>query len=87
MPTLYGGFHNFRLKFRENYKESIFVREWANFLKQNPTLLKELLNEDGVKHAPHPSERDIQIVTTVIQFLGTKEGQSFIKRVMRKCSD
>ena len=89
MPTLSRntGFHNFRLKYRENFKEAIFAKEWANYLKQNPKLLSELLNMDGVKHPPQPTDKESQIVATVIQFLGTRDGQTFLKRVMKKCGE
>lgn len=87
MPTLKQttGFQDFRLKFNENYKEAIFAREWANLLKTKPKLLKELLNADGISNPPDPEEKDCQIVATIIQFLGTREGQDFLKRVLKKC--
>jgi hypothetical protein len=58
-------------------REKAFAEQWQQ--EQNHDLLAYLLGEANLK--AEVSERDAQVAATIIQWLGTSVGQSFLQKV------
>jgi hypothetical protein len=73
-PSKYLGLHAHR--FDRNPEERRFAEAWA---KQGD-LLNTLLTRADLQHHPHSASRDEHLVAaTVIQWLGSPVGQSFLE--------
>lgn len=74
------GAHPYRLE--SNPEERLFAEAWQ---KQNRfgrfTMLEQILSDDGGKTPAEVSERDEMIAATIIQWLGSPVGQSFLRDV------
>jgi hypothetical protein len=69
--------------------ERIFAEEWK---KENEravgySLLDWLLAADANEPKGEVSQRDATVAATIIQWLGTHVGQSFLKRVEERACD
>lgn len=75
------GLHVCRL--RQNELERRFAEEWEsrNVRNQGRDLIDYMLAEDNNRPCGEVTERDRQVVATVIQWLGSPVGQSFIDTV------
>lgn len=74
------GFHSDRLHpDADNPREVAFAEQWLKINTQalSKPLLEYLLSE-------YPTERDAQVAATVVQWLGTNVGMSFIRDVMER---
>lgn len=69
------GLHEYR--FRDNPEEERFAEAWANQNRWS-NLLAYLLCEGDQRYVNDPTEREAQIAATVIQWLGSPVGQSFL---------
>lgn len=58
-------------------REKAFAEQWQQ--EQNHDLLAYLLGQDNQK--AEFTERDAQVAATVVQWLGTAVGQSFLEKV------
>ena len=65
----------------DNPLELAFAREWH---EQNASydILAWILSKENQKG--NPSERDVQIAATVIQWLGSPVGQRFLQNVLNR---
>ncbi|HEK3716895.1 TPA: hypothetical protein SMW50_005792 [Pseudomonas aeruginosa] len=73
------GLHSYRLKDDglSTLREKAFAELWQQ--EQESSLLEYLLGSDNQKG--NVSERDAQVAATVVQWLGTTVGQSFMEKV------
>jgi hypothetical protein len=77
----YQGLHPSRLT---GLAEFIYVALWRkenkrlSYLNNGFGLLELILKPEGAKRVPHVSQRDADVATTVIQWLGTNCGRCFI---------
>lgn len=67
-------------RFKENPKEKAFAEAWQ---KENDSgkVLEYLLSGPSNRPVP-PTDRDVQVAATVIQWLGSPVGQNFLADVM-----
>lgn len=76
-------------RLRDNPREKIFSDAWveenkpANYPLKKYSLLEQLLSDDGGKTKAGVSDRDEMIAATVIQWLGSPVGFSWLRGVMR----
>lgn len=78
------GLHTYRL--RDNPLEQKFAKAWAADNKRSAgcDLLDYLLAVDPNYPKGEVSQRDATVAATIIQWLGTPVGQSFLHQVMGK---
>lgn len=57
-----------------NEREITFAIEWHDFLSRN----------DFEHLVPHYTERDAEVAATIIQWLGSNVGMSFLRKVVEK---
>ena len=73
------GFSHDRVKpDRDNPREATFLEVWKeeNNLKEGRNLLWNLISD--------PTQRDAQVAATVIQWLGSNVGMSFLREACRR---
>lgn len=75
---------------RLDYAERVFFEKWLDENTQKRGinhgcgLLELLLSDDPSKHVARVSQRDMDVATTVIQWLGTNGGRCFIESCERE---
>lgn len=62
----------------DNPEEQRFALAW-DAANRHGRVLAHLLSRGDSSHPPHPSDRDIQVAATVIQWLGSPVGQGFMR--------
>ncbi len=82
LPSNYRGLHTYRLA--SNPTERLYAERWAEINKTGH-VLEYILSIGGEKRAD-PSPRDYAVAATVVQWLGTIVGQSFLEEVARRAS-
>lgn len=75
------GLHTYRLK--DNAEEAKFAQAWDEQITQGNTLayLLHTGDQSGMNPPSEPSDRDHQVAATVIQWLGSPVGQSFLEEL------
>jgi len=73
------GRNSYRLKDTSTRKEQIFAKAWREYNKENPNFLKDLLGEE-------PTEEQIEILSTLMQWMGTKYGIRLLEETLKKCT-
>jgi len=74
----YKGIHHYRLKDTSARKEAIFAKSWRQYNEENPNFLKELLGKE-------PTDEQVELLSTLVQWCGTKFGFRFVDEVVKKC--
>jgi hypothetical protein len=71
------GLHTYR--FKENPEEKRFAEAWDKQNEQGSNLAYLLTVGDQSGRPPEPSDRDHVVAATVVQWLGSPVGQSFLR--------
>lgn len=67
-------------RFKDNPEEKRFAEAWQQICEQGDTLAYLLhVGDQGGFRPPQPSERDQTVAATVIQWLGSPVGQSWLE--------
>ena len=75
------GLHANRLKISANQLEKKFAESWFDF-HQDCDLLARIMMKDGdFTHGP-PTVRDRVVAATIIQWLGSLVGESFVRNCL-----
>lgn len=86
VPKAWQGLHAHR--YASDPMEEVFARAWAKFNGGSPvnpalpTALDTLLSTDNRGHPP-ASDRDRLVACTIIQWLGSPVGQSWLDEILR----
>jgi hypothetical protein len=81
------GLHAYRLKPNmDNPREVAFAEQWQHE-QDFGRVLSHLLGSGDIGGEVTPSERDIEVAATVIQWLGSAVGQSFLEQVTKRCPE
>lgn len=74
----YEGFRPYR--YEENKKEQLFVKQINQELEYSKSFLKDI---SGIENSDEKflSDREEKIIISIIQWIGSPVGQSFIKKV------
>ena len=75
------GLHQYR--FKQNPLEEIFAERWEE-QNQSSKTLDWILAEDPNEHRDEVTERDREVAASVIQWLGSPVGSSFLKDLMKE---
>lgn len=78
-PHNFKGRNSYRLKDTSTRKEQVFAKTWRELNKEHPNLIKNLLGED-------PTDEQIEVLCTLVQWFGTREGFKFVDETMKKCT-
>lgn len=95
IPKRWKGLHAARLKdVARNALEVRFARAWHRLNTEaghdapgHPSVLDELLNTGDPHFPPEASDRDRAVASTVIQWLGTKVGSRWIRKIIGNAQD
>jgi hypothetical protein len=70
-------------RFKDNPEEKRIAKAWQLWQGENGNLLAHILDErpDQGGSPPDPSKRDRVVAATLIQWLGTPVGQSFLEEL------
>jgi hypothetical protein len=72
------GRNSYRLKDVSNRKEIIFAKSWEIFVTENPNTIKDILGEE-------PTDEQVELLSTLVQWLGSSKGFVFCDQTVRKC--
>lgn len=78
-PHNFKGRNSYRLKDTSTRKEAVFSKTWREYNQENPNLLKDLLGEE-------PTQEQIEVLCTLVQWFGTSKGFKLLDEIMRKCT-
>lgn len=74
----YRGRNHNRLKYPNTDKESTLAKSWKELNVENPSLIKDMLGEE-------PTEEQVELLSTMAQWLGSPVGFKFIDATIKKC--
>lgn len=66
---------------RDNPEEVLFAKAWEHQNKYGHVLAHLLNTDDSGSRPPDPPARDVAATATVIQWLGSPVGQSFLRDI------
>lgn len=71
-------------RFEKNPKEKVFSNEWIELNRGKYSMIEMLLSSDGGKTPAQVNEHDELIAATVIQWLGSPVGYSWLIEIIKK---
>lgn len=74
----YRGRNANRLKYPDSGKEVIFSKAWREFNTDHPNAIKDMLGEE-------PTDEQVELLSTLFQWLGSKNGFVLVDQTVRKC--
>lgn len=89
LTSNFRGVNAARISVKQNVRERVFAEEWQRFNKGPDKYLTQLawmLSRDQRFIMP-PSPRDYEVAATVIQWLGTEGGQSWLQKTMKRADN
>jgi hypothetical protein len=74
----YRGRNANRLKYPDARKEVVFSKAWKDWNIDHPNTIKDILGEE-------PTDEQVELLSTLVQWLGSSKGFVFCDQTVRKC--